>query len=97
MYIDLLKFAVSDTEQRMRKNYLKNNPKEAKRIKTAMRLAKQKERQHVKYVNRFDKYLDTITDIKKLQDMKWDYPYDGIERKRIEIRIKELEKEEKNG
>ena len=93
MYKDLLNFAVWDTEQRMRKNYLKNNPKEAKRIKTAQRLAKQKERQHVKYVNRFDKYLDTITDIKKLRDMKYDYPYDGIERKRIEIRIKELEKE----
>ena len=96
MYIDLLKFAVSDTEQRMRKNYLKNNPKEAKRIKTAKRLAKQKERQHVRYVNRFDKYLDTITDIKKLRDMKYDYPYDGIERKRIDIRIKELEKEKKD-
>lgn len=96
MYKDLLNFAVLDTEQRMRKNYLKNNSKEAKRIKTAMRLAKQKERQHVKYVNRFDKYLDTITDIKKLRYMKYDYPYDGIERKRIDIRIKELEKESRN-
>ena len=96
MYKDLLNFAVLDTEQRMRKNYLKRNPKEAKRVKTAMRLAKQKERQHVKYVNRFDKYLDTITDIKKLRDMKYDYPIDSIERKRIDIRIKELEKESRN-
>lgn len=96
MYKDLLNFAVLDTEQRMRKNYLKHNPKEAKRVKAAKRLAKQKERQHVKYVNRFDKYLDTITDIRKLRDMKYDYPYDGIERKRIDIRIKELEKESRN-
>ena len=68
MYKDLLNFAVLDTEQRMRKNYLKHNPKEAKRVKTAKRLAKQKERQHVRYVNRFDKYLDTITDIKYLSN-----------------------------
>lgn len=81
---------------RQRKRYLKTHPEEAERIEAAKRLAKQKEeRQHDEYIKQFDNYLDTITNITKLRNMRWDYELGTIEDKHIVNRIRKLKREKK--